>query len=62
MIHNAFAHRMKDPQKEPELLQHLHDLEDYHKKGSPVIREYKKAIGDCKLGDFETPFLQAVKK
>jgi len=61
-IHNAFAHRKKDLKKEPELLQHLHDLEEHHKKGSPVIMEYKKAIGECKMGKFDTPFLLAVKK
>ena len=53
---------MKDLQKEPELLQHLYDLVEHHKKGSPVIMEYKKAIGECKGGKFDTPFLLAVKK
>lgn len=49
-------------QKEPELLQHLADLVEHHKKGSPVIIEYKKAIGECKRGNFNTPFFNAVKK
>ena len=61
-IHNAFDYRLKDLQKEPELLQHLHDLIEHHKKGSPVILEYKKAIGDAKGGKVDTPFLNAVKK
>ena len=47
-IHNAFAYKRKYlEENEPELLQHLADLVKEHKKGSPIIMEFKKAIGDC---------------
>ena len=61
-IHNAFAQQRKDLDKEPELLQHLEDLLKKHGKGSPVIRDFKKAIGDCKCGNFNSEYLLAVKK
>ena len=40
----------------------MEDLQKAHPKGSQIIYDYKKAIGECKGGRFDTPFLQAVKK
>ena len=63
-IHNAFAHQVKYLTKdaEPELWQHMQDLVDKHVKGHRCITEFKRLIGECKKGDFDTPALKAVKK
>ena len=61
-IHNKFVQQRKYLDNHPELKQHLDDLVNHHPQGSPVIREYKKAIGECKKGQFDTPFLIAIKK
>ena len=47
---------------EPVLLQHLNDLIKAHPKGSQVIRDFKKLIGECHRGNFDTPSLRAVRK
>ena len=63
-IHNAFAYQVKylTEAREPELWQHMQDLIDKHVKGHRCITEFKRLIGECKKGDFDTPALRAVKK
>ena len=62
-ILNAFNARKKDLEaNEPEIWKHFQDLVDRHKKGSPVIQEFKRMIGQCRGGNFNTPELSALKK
>ena len=61
-IHNAFDFQRKHFHKEPALQQHFDDLIEAHTKGSPIILELKRAIGECKGGKFDTPVLLAIKK
>ena len=47
---------------EPELQQHLEELIANYPKGAPAIYEFKKLIGDSKMGVFNHPALQAIKR
>ena len=61
-IHDAFAQQSKYLHKHPELARHLKDLSEHDPKCRPIIQEFKKALGECNRGIFDTPFLQGVKK
>ena len=47
---------------EPELKQHLGELIKAYPKGAPAIIEFKKLIGECNGGQFNTKDLLAIKK
>ena len=61
-IQKSFAQQKKYLSNDPELEQHLADLVAAYPKGSSQIREFKRLIGNCHRGNFDTLELRAVKK
>ena len=62
-IHNAFVVQQKcTPKNAPELQQHYEDLMAAHPSGSAPIVEFKKAISECKRGNFDTPAVKSIKR
>ena len=62
-LYNTFGkHRKWLAKCEPELLAHLEELEKTHSPKSPQIQELRKQIAQCQYGDFNTPYLNKLKK
>ena len=59
-IHNAFENQKR--YMDPDLNRHYKDLKALYPKGSPERKEFKKLIGACSLGNFDTPEIRAVRK
>ena len=62
-LYNKFRKNRKWLAKcEPELLAHLEELEKTHSPKSPQIQKLRKQIAQCQYGDFNTPYLNKLKK
>ena len=59
---NAFNHQRKYLENDPALKQHLDDLTKKHPRGHPEIWKFKKLIGDCRHGKFDTPELNEIRR
>ena len=62
-IHNAYnARKARFEALEPEVSKHLADLQKTNPPGCPQVLQLKKAIGQCRGSNFDTPEIQEVKK
>ena len=54
-IRNAFQYKKRRYfDNEPELSSYLDSMEDRYPKGHPLLREFKRKVGKCRKGQFDT--------